>query len=165
MPAEEFKQNVEALAAKRLEKPKRLMGLSSKFWGEINNRQFHFHRGTIKLEVFSPCIWWIRLVFLDDDEVNILRGISKEKLLKFFDDVITLDAPKRRKLTVRVFSEEAKNRHLSGEARDSPQMQKAKGDLAGGDSALQVQVNLLLYLQRRPVRIAFLLLHLLSEML
>ena len=47
MPEEEFEKHVEALAVKRLEKPKKLTSECMKHWGEIVTRQYNFDRGQI----------------------------------------------------------------------------------------------------------------------
>ena len=45
MSEEEFKNHVEALAVKRLEKPKKLSSECMRHWGEIVSRQYNFDRG------------------------------------------------------------------------------------------------------------------------
>lgn len=85
MSTEEFERHKEALAAIRLEKPKRLSNLSARFWNEISSQQYHFTRA--------------------EDEVAYLRTIGKNDLLRFFDDYIKYDAPQRHKLSVHVLSQ------------------------------------------------------------
>ena len=45
MPDEKFKDYVEALAVKKLEKPKRLAHEVGRYQGEIVSKQYNFHRG------------------------------------------------------------------------------------------------------------------------
>lgn len=49
MPEEEFLDNVEALAARRLEKPKTLRAKANRFWSEIDQGFYHFNRGLLIL--------------------------------------------------------------------------------------------------------------------
>jgi Secreted/periplasmic Zn-dependent peptidases, insulinase-like len=65
MPDEEFQSHKEALSAQRLEKPKKLSGLSSRFWLEITTQQYNFDRANI--------------------EVAYLKSVTKENVLKFYD--------------------------------------------------------------------------------
>jgi insulysin len=45
MEDEEFNKHIEALAVKRLEKPKKLKSEAIKHWSEISSRQYNFDRG------------------------------------------------------------------------------------------------------------------------
>ena len=45
MTDESFDKHVAALAAKRLEKPKKISGQSQRYWSEIVSQQFNFDRG------------------------------------------------------------------------------------------------------------------------
>ena len=47
MSEESFNNHVEALATKRLEKPKTISAQSGRFWGEIESKQYHFERGML----------------------------------------------------------------------------------------------------------------------
>ncbi|KAK0408203.1 hypothetical protein QR680_003829 [Steinernema hermaphroditum] len=84
MKDEDYQRNVNALANRRLEKPKTLRALSNRYWHEIEGRQYSFNRSEI--------------------EVEDLRKITKDELLKFYDDKIMADSDKRQKLSVRVRS-------------------------------------------------------------
>lgn len=64
MSDEEFTRHKEALAARRLEKPKRLGGLTSQFWAEITSQQYHFDRANI--------------------EVGYLHTLTKEDIVNFY---------------------------------------------------------------------------------
>jgi len=81
---EEFDRHKEALAAQRLEKPKRLSALSARFWAEITSQQYNFDRAQI--------------------EVAYLHTLKKSDIIKFFNDLISADSPQRRKLSVYVLS-------------------------------------------------------------
>lgn len=84
MPAEEFQRHKEALSAQRLEKPKKLAGLSSRFWLEITTQQYNFDRVNI--------------------EVEYLKSVTKEMVLQFYDELIAKEAPLRHKLAVHLLS-------------------------------------------------------------
>ena len=60
MAEEEFKNHVEALAVKRLEKPKKLASECMKHWGEIVSRQYNYDRG--QMTKFLSC--WGKLSFV-----------------------------------------------------------------------------------------------------
>jgi insulysin len=64
MTSEEFERHKEALAAQRLEKPKKLSALSARFWLEITSQQYNFDRANI--------------------EVAYLRGLQKKDILDFY---------------------------------------------------------------------------------
>ncbi|XP_021926557.1 insulin-degrading enzyme isoform X2 [Zootermopsis nevadensis] len=82
MTSEEFERHKEALAAQRLEKPKKLSVLSARFWSEITLQQYHFDRANI--------------------EVAHLRTLQKKDILNFFKELIDHEAPCRHKLAVHV---------------------------------------------------------------
>ncbi|XP_044737581.1 insulin-degrading enzyme [Chrysoperla carnea] len=84
MPDEEFKLHKDALAAQRLEKPKRLSGLSARFWNEISNQQYNFDRAQI--------------------EVAYLLTITKLDIINFFENFFLENAKQRNKLAVHVLS-------------------------------------------------------------
>ncbi|XP_033611294.1 insulin-degrading enzyme [Cryptotermes secundus] len=84
MTSEEFERHKEALAAHRLEKPKKLSVLSARFWLEITSQQYNFDRANI--------------------EVAHLRGLQKEDILDFYRELIHHSAPRRHKLAVHVVS-------------------------------------------------------------
>ncbi|KAL1122673.1 hypothetical protein AAG570_003000, partial [Ranatra chinensis] len=81
---DEFERHKEALAAHRLEKPKQLYARTRMFWSEITTQQYNFDRANI--------------------EVACLRTIKKEDILKFYDELISKNAPHRHKLAVHVLS-------------------------------------------------------------
>lgn len=84
MNEEEFQKHITALSVKRLEKPKKLGTQCAQYWSEIVSQQYNFDR--------------------DDIEVNFLKSVSKEDLIKFYKDTISHDAPKRHKLSVHIVS-------------------------------------------------------------
>ena len=45
MNDEKFQKHVQALATKRMEKPKRLSGQNAKYWAEIVAQSYNFDRG------------------------------------------------------------------------------------------------------------------------
>lgn len=64
MPLDEFERHKEALALKKLEKPKNVTQQFHQFYNEIAVAQYHFER--------------------DEAEVAILRKITKEEFLECF---------------------------------------------------------------------------------
>lgn len=50
MSEEEFEKHKEAVAVKRLEKPKKLSSLTSIFWREIVSQLYHFDRDNVEVE-------------------------------------------------------------------------------------------------------------------
>ena len=80
---DEFKTQVEALATKRLEKPKKLSVKNGRFWSEILSQHYNFDRDVL--------------------EVEALRGLTKEDVLTFYRTHIA-DTSSRRKLSCQVVS-------------------------------------------------------------
>uniref|UniRef100_A0A1W7RAD0 Insulin-degrading enzyme n=1 Tax=Hadrurus spadix TaxID=141984 RepID=A0A1W7RAD0_9SCOR len=84
MSLEEFESHKLTLAARRLEKPKKLVQLSAKYWNEITSRQYNFDR--------------------DNIEVSCLHTLSKDDVCSFFKELIAGDATSRKKLSVHITS-------------------------------------------------------------
>ncbi|XP_036327602.1 insulin-degrading enzyme [Rhagoletis pomonella] len=84
MPLDEFERHKEALALKKLEKPKNVSQQFHQFYSEIALAQYHFER--------------------DEAEVAILRKITKEEFLECFKSFIARDGPERRVLSVHIIS-------------------------------------------------------------
>lgn len=84
MSDDDFKNHVEALAVKKLEKPKKLTTECARHWKEIFMRQYNFDR--------------------DNIEVAFLMTVTKEDILAFYRDLIAIEAPRRHKLAVYVMS-------------------------------------------------------------
>ncbi|CAJ0962033.1 unnamed protein product, partial [Mesorhabditis belari] len=97
MSETDFNNHKEALATKRLEKPKTLGQRFIRFWNEIESREYDFTRAV--------------------DEVELLRKFTKEDLVEFFDLRIGKDAKERRKLIVMV--------HGSGDTKEAVAAEKA----------------------------------------
>ena len=49
MTAEEFSSHVEALATKRLEKPKKMSAKNGKYWSEILSKHLNFNRDIVEV--------------------------------------------------------------------------------------------------------------------
>ena len=49
MTAEEFSSHVEALATKRLEKPKKMSVKNGKYWSEILSKHLNFNRDIVEV--------------------------------------------------------------------------------------------------------------------
>lgn len=84
MSDQEFRNHVEALAVRRLDKPKKLSSECTKHWKEILSRQYNFDR--------------------DNVEVAFLMTVKKEDILTFYKDLIAFKAPRRHKLAVYILS-------------------------------------------------------------
>uniref|UniRef100_A0A1Q3FFH3 Insulin-degrading enzyme n=1 Tax=Culex tarsalis TaxID=7177 RepID=A0A1Q3FFH3_CULTA len=84
MSEEEFKRHKEALAAQKLEKPKRLSTQFGKFLTEISLQQYHFNRAQV--------------------EVAFLQTLTKQQIIEYYKDYIIMGAPSRRSLSIHVVS-------------------------------------------------------------
>ena len=83
MEESEFNSHVEALASKRLEKPKQLAARNTRFWSEIHGQHYNFNR--------------------DEVEVTVLRSLTKVDLLNFYRTFVK-KSPTRRKLSSQLLS-------------------------------------------------------------
>lgn len=84
MSDEEFERHKEALAAQKLEKPKRLSTLFNRFLNEISLQQYHFDRA--------------------EKEVSILRAVTKQRFLDYYRSFILPDGPNRQALSIHILS-------------------------------------------------------------
>lgn len=84
MTEEEFKRHKEALAAMKLEKPKRLSSQFTKFLNEIALQQYHFNRAQV--------------------EVAFLQTLTKQQIVDYYKEYIVKDASLRRSLSIHVVS-------------------------------------------------------------
>jgi insulysin len=83
MSEEEFQVNVNAVRESMLEKSKNLGEESSKHWGVITNRSYHF----------------TRLQEIAEEVVTI----TKHDVMRFFDRHVLAESPYRRKLSTQIF--------------------------------------------------------------
>ncbi|XP_032396923.1 insulin-degrading enzyme isoform X3 [Etheostoma spectabile] len=95
MSEEAFQKHIQALAIRRLDKPKKLSAECAKYWGEIISQQYNFDR--------------------DNTEVSYLKTLSKENIMHFYRDRLTVEAPKRHKVSVHVLSREMDSCPIVGE--------------------------------------------------
>ncbi|KAG7462728.1 hypothetical protein MATL_G00187840 [Megalops atlanticus] len=95
MSDEAFQKHVQALAIRRLDKPKKLAAECAKYWGEIISQQYNFDR--------------------DNIEVAYLKTLTKENIMQFYRDLLAVDAPKRHKVSVHVLSREMDSCPVVGE--------------------------------------------------
>ena len=58
MEENEFNQHVEALATKRLEKPKKLSVRNGRYWSEILSQHYNFDRDQIEVWVLEEKELW-----------------------------------------------------------------------------------------------------------
>lgn len=84
MSDEEFNRHKEALAAQKLEKPKRLSTLFNKFLNEISLQQYHFDRA--------------------EKEVAILRNVTKSELLDYYKCYVLSTGTNRSTLSIHIVS-------------------------------------------------------------
>lgn len=84
MSDEEFKRHKEALAAQKLEKPKRLTTQFTKFLNEIALQQYHFNRAQV--------------------EVAFLQTLTKQQIIEYYKEFIIMGAASRRSLSIHVVS-------------------------------------------------------------
>lgn len=89
MTADEFKSNVNALIDMKLEKHKNLREECGFYWREIAD-------GTLKFD-------------RREAEVSVLRQLTQQELIDFFNDHIKVGAPQKKKLSVLVYG----SQHLS----------------------------------------------------
>eukprot|EP00088_Acartia_fossae_P015149 TRINITY_DN1823_c0_g1_i7.p1 TRINITY_DN1823_c0_g1~~TRINITY_DN1823_c0_g1_i7.p1 ORF type:complete len:175 (-),score=48.64 TRINITY_DN1823_c0_g1_i7:151-675(-) len=118
MSEEEFKSHQEALAAKRLEKPKKLSSKNGKFWAEILSEHLHFDR--------------------DNIEVEELRKLTKDDILNFYTEHIAPSGEQRRKLACHVVShhpEGAGKKPLDPSAEETPSTSSTDDKSADQDGA------------------------------
>ncbi|KAJ2938649.1 hypothetical protein O0L34_g11977 [Tuta absoluta] len=84
MSEEEFLKHRSAVAAQKLEKPKRLSAKASALWGEIASQMYNFDRQRV--------------------EVEQLNNVTKEELIQFYRQYIDVSSPERQKLSIYVVS-------------------------------------------------------------
>ncbi|TNM99655.1 hypothetical protein fugu_012688 [Takifugu bimaculatus] len=77
MSEEAFQKHIQALAIRRLDKPKKLSAECGKHWGEIISQQYHFDRDTI--------------------EVAYLKTLTKDNVMQFYTERLAVGALKRHK--------------------------------------------------------------------
>ncbi|XP_068182629.1 insulin-degrading enzyme isoform X2 [Antennarius striatus] len=95
MNEEAFQKHIQALAIRRLDKPKKLSAECAKYWGEIISQQYNFDR--------------------DNIEVSYLKTLTKEDIMVFYRDRLMVDAPRRHKVSVHVLSRETDSCPVVGE--------------------------------------------------
>ncbi|XP_068423658.1 insulin-degrading enzyme isoform X4 [Clinocottus analis] len=95
MAEEAFQKHIQALAVRRLDKPKKLSAECAKYWGEIISQQYNFDR--------------------DNTEVSYLKTLTKEHIVQFYRERLTVEAPKRHKVSVHVLSREMDSCPIVGE--------------------------------------------------
>ncbi|XP_022094344.1 insulin-degrading enzyme-like [Acanthaster planci] len=91
---EAFQKHVNALAVRRLEKPKRLASEAGRYWSEITSKQYNFDRANI--------------------EVAYLKTLKKEDILTFFEDLLAVDAPHRHKMSIHIMPPVDPSSNLEG---------------------------------------------------
>ncbi|KAM4032052.1 insulin-degrading enzyme isoform 1-T1 [Anomaloglossus baeobatrachus] len=95
MTDEAFQKHIQALALRRLDKPKKLSAECAKYWGEIISQQYHFDR--------------------DNVEVAYLKTLVKDDIIKFYKDLLAVEAPRRHKVSVHVLAREMESCPVVGE--------------------------------------------------
>lgn len=90
MSEEEFRENVESVATKRLEKPKTLKAKAARYWNEIDTGFCHFDRV--------------------ETEVPLLRALTKKDVISYFDKYFAVGSPERRKLCAVIYADKKNDR-------------------------------------------------------
>ncbi|KAM7330151.1 hypothetical protein ACRRTK_011764 [Alexandromys fortis] len=95
MTEEAFQKHIQALAIRRLDKPKKLSAECAKYWGEIISQQYNYDR--------------------DNIEVAYLKTLTKDDIIKFYKEMLAVDAPRRHKVSVHVLAREMDSCPVVGE--------------------------------------------------
>uniref|UniRef100_A0A8C5F1R5 Insulin degrading enzyme n=1 Tax=Gopherus evgoodei TaxID=1825980 RepID=A0A8C5F1R5_9SAUR len=95
MSEEAFQKHIQALAIRRLDKPKKLSAECAKYWGEIISQQYNFDR--------------------DNIEVAYLKTLTKDDIIQFYKEMLAVDAPRRHKVSVHVLAREMDSCPVVGE--------------------------------------------------
>ncbi|RWS21989.1 Insulin-degrading enzyme-like protein, partial [Leptotrombidium deliense] len=85
---EEYENYKKGILVKKAEKPKQLIDSSTEMMAEIIRQEYLFDRRNI--------------------EISALQKLTKKEVLDFFDEYISINAIKRKKLVVRIVSTESK---------------------------------------------------------
>uniref|UniRef100_A0A8C5DFX5 Insulin-degrading enzyme n=1 Tax=Gouania willdenowi TaxID=441366 RepID=A0A8C5DFX5_GOUWI len=99
MSDEAFQKHIQALAIRRLDKPKKLSAECAKYWGEIISQQYNFDRGGFCFCSFLKCF----TCRCDDPVTNKVN------------DRLAINASKRHKVSVHVLSREMESCPIVGE--------------------------------------------------
>lgn len=119
MPAEEFRRHAEALAAQKLEKPKRLGVLSQRYLNEIQLQAYHFGRAAA--------------------EVAILRTVTQKELCDFYEENIVRSGKSRTALSVHIVSTaEGGVGHAKDDKDDSDEGKENVSDVADEVGAMAI---------------------------
>jgi hypothetical protein len=98
MPDELFRKQREGYVVKKMEIPKKMHSQTNKFWNEITNHQFCFDRRKNKHINFTMK----NLFLVAKIEVEIIKGLERTDLLRFYDYYISPRSIHRRKLSLHV---------------------------------------------------------------
>jgi hypothetical protein len=101
MPDEIFKKQREGYMVKKVEIPKKMHSQGNKFWNEITNHQFCFARRN-KRNKYPYLKIHIFFFVLAQLEVDIIKSLERDDLLRFYDHYISPNSIHRRKLALHV---------------------------------------------------------------
>lgn len=130
MSEEEFEKHKEAVAVKRLEKPKKLSSLTSIFWREIVSQLYHFDRDNVEVEYMRTLNKQDIIQHYEVSVVHIQRKTSVKKVcgylinLLILQELIKHDAAKRHKLSVQIVP--AKDSTFELRSEDAAMMDNGK---------------------------------------
>ncbi|CAJ0588568.1 unnamed protein product [Cylicocyclus nassatus] len=130
MPDEEFQQQVAGLITRLLEKPKTLGGRSRRFWSEIECKMYDFDRY--------------------ESEVAVLRDVTKEELLQYFDRKFGKSAPERRMIAVYVHGKDESKDGMIEKIRSKREISSEGTQLEEIECMEQFRQTLSLYGRPRP---------------
>lgn len=71
MSEEAFQKHIQALAIRRLDKPKKLSAECAKHWGEIISQQYNFDRGEATQQPPSPGCWLPSISSFQSGEIHL----------------------------------------------------------------------------------------------
>uniref|UniRef100_A0A915PZQ4 Insulin-degrading enzyme n=1 Tax=Setaria digitata TaxID=48799 RepID=A0A915PZQ4_9BILA len=125
MSDDEFLDNVEALATKRLEKPKTMKAQAGRYWTEVDSGFYLFER--------------------DHVEVPILRKLTKADVIEYFDKHFAVSSLERRKLCTMVYANTETEESIA-------KRKQTKSDASGDAARLPEQIdNIRVFKSRLPL--------------
>ncbi|XP_063697164.1 insulin-degrading enzyme [Culicoides brevitarsis] len=133
MSDEEFEKHKTALAALKLEKPKRMSAQFSQYLNEISVQQYHFER--------SEC------------EVAFLKKITKEEFIKFYENFLLPNSKGRRTLVIYITSTDCTEKAPASDTENQVEQQPIHTkieDLATFKSTKELYPNVEPYIKILP---------------
>lgn len=114
MSEETLKGEIEAVITKLLEKPKTLGERHRRYWNEIESRYYNFDKRETNLSILI-------ISHSGENQAEILKLLTKDDMLDFFDRKIKNNAPERRLVAIYV--------HGNTDSKDSRVSEQQNGEL------------------------------------